>query len=136
MCGPNGRKPARKTHHHSPALFRVVGDTRSIYLTHATSMTWFSSHAGKRTTIPPPFPKPPVCRPPGESIGVEGIYQTTALLRHAHCMVQGTRPPHSATCTPAPWIGIHPEVIEDTHGFILLIKLRGCKFVNIIIIIS
>ena len=26
-------------------------------------------------------------------------------------------PPHSATCTPAPWIGILHEVIEDTHRF-------------------
>ena len=31
-------------------------------------------------------------------------------------------PPHSATFTPAPWIGIHHEVIEDIHGFILLLN--------------
>ena len=29
--------------------------------------------------------------------------------------------PHSATCTPAPCIGIHHEAIEDTHGLFLLL---------------
>ena len=31
-------------------------------------------------------------------------------------------PPYSAMCTPAPWIERHHEVIEDIHGFILLLN--------------
>ena len=34
-------------------------------------------------------------------------------------------PPRSATCTPAPCIGVHHEVLEDIHGFISLCAVDG-----------